>query len=77
MRVLRGESATWALGSLGRGRTDGQQDRVSQGILGGMGMLLQPDLPMHPRNMRKEESEEAKATGDVVVSLYHPPTEDP
>lgn len=57
MRALCGESATWALGSLGRKRTDGQRD--SQGSLGRLRHAPATRPPMHPRNVGEEESEEA------------------
>lgn len=52
---------------MGRGRTDGQRDRV-RGAWGDLGTLQQPDLPMHPRNVGEEESEEAKAREDMAGS---------
>lgn len=36
---------------------------------GPLGMLWQPDLPMHPRNVGEEESEEAQGTRDMAASL--------
>lgn len=45
---------------------------------GHLGMLQQPALPMYPRNVGEEWSEEAKATGDMEASsLNRPPTENP
>lgn len=55
------------LGILGDG-----EDRWTAGQSGGpwgdLGMLQQPDLPMHPRNVGEEESEEAKAREDMAGS---------
>ena len=39
----------------------------SGGVWGDLGMLQQPDLLMHPRNVG-EESEEAKTRGDLAAS---------
>lgn len=48
MRVLGGESATWALRSWGRGWTDGQRDRV-RGSLGGLGHAPATRPPLAPQ----------------------------
>lgn len=40
----------------------------SGGAWGDLGTLQQPDLPMHPRNVGEEESEEAKAREDMAGS---------
>ena len=40
----------------------------SEGAWGDLGMLQQPDLPMHPRNVGEEDSEEAKGTRDMAAS---------
>ena len=39
----------------------------SEGAWGDLGMLQQPDLPLHPRNVGEEESEEAKATRNMAA----------
>lgn len=55
------------LGILGEGEdrwTAGQ----SGGAWGSLGMLQQPDLPLHPRNVGEEDSEEDKARGDMAGS---------
>jgi hypothetical protein len=72
MRVLGGESATWALVSFRRKRTDGQRGRV-RGSLGDLGTIQQPELSMYPQECGEEKSEESKATETLQPSPDYPP----
>lgn len=48
----------------------------SERAWGYLGMLQQPDLPMHPRNVGEEDSEEAKGTRDMAASSLNCPLTD-
>lgn len=48
----------------------------SEGAWGDLGMLQQPDLPMHPRNVGEEDSEAAKGTRDMAASSLDCPLTD-
>lgn len=64
---MRGECHL-GLGLLGEGGGQMDSGTESEGAWGDLGMLQQPDLHMHPRNVGEEDSEEAKGTRDMAAS---------